>query len=112
MWWLLLIGVILLMCLLRSRQSTQRTQIVRFHKPGCKYCVYTQQEWNAFKAMAATAPVDFDVVDINANDRLDLIIKYKISSVPTVLRITPNDYKEYDGPRVRDAYMNFARNGL
>jgi glutaredoxin len=111
MWWLVLIGFILLVCLLRSKQSMQRTQIVRFHKPGCKYCDYTKEEWNAFKNMAATSAVDFDVVDINANDRRDLIIKYQISSVPTVLKITPLGYKEYNGPRVRDAYMQFALTG-
>ncbi len=111
MLWLLLLLVVLALIYYYIK-SNQRTQIVRFYRDNCKYCVESQPEWDAFKAMALADKVEFDIVDVdiqnNSIHTRRWLDSYKIISVPTVLKITGWGSKEYDGPRISTAYMAFA----
>lgn len=108
---LVIVGIIVLVVYL---QSKRQTQIVRFSRADCKFCIDSQSEWDAFKAAALADKVDFNIVDVdiknNSVHTRNWLAAYKIDSVPTILKISGSSYKEYDGPRTSAAYMSFALN--
>lgn len=106
--WIVLavVGVILYL------KYTQKKQIVRFARKTCKFCVESQPEWDAFKAMAISNKADFEIVDVdienNSIHTRNWLAKYKVDGVPKVIKITGFGNSEYNGPRVSLAYMQFA----
>ncbi len=109
LWVLVIIALIALVVYLKSKQ---RTRIVRFSRPTCKFCIESQPEWDAFKAMALADKVDFDIVDVdiqnNSIHTRNWLASYKVDSVPKVIKVTGWGSVEYNGPRVSTAYMAFA----
>lgn len=109
MWWIVVIVGVLLFVYYKSKQ---RKQIVRFSKPTCKYCVDSQAEWDAFKAQALADKSDFEIVDVDISNNSihtrNWLAKYKVESVPKVMKIGAWGSTEYEGPRISTAYMKFA----
>lgn len=108
MWWILLIILLLISLLFVWKMHPVR--MIRFSKPTCKYCVDSQLEWDKFKSLAKLHNIETIDVDIsdNTNHTKYWLSKYKIDSVPTVIKITTLWSYVYDGPRICGEYMKFA----
>lgn len=106
----IVVGIIIfiLLCLLLRGYCTI---VYRFYRPTCQYCVISQAEWNSFKnrclfSMIRTKEVN---LDDNSDYTKRLTKKFKVESVPTVIKIDADGALEvYDGPRTADAYMIWA----
>ncbi len=109
LWVLGIVGIIVLVYYIKSKQ---RVQIVRFSRPTCKFCVESQPEWDSFKAMALADKATFEIVDVDISNNSihtrNWLASYKVDGVPKVIKITPWKTIEYEGPRVSTAYMKFA----
>jgi glutaredoxin len=91
----------------------KKTQIIRFYRPDCRFCVESQKEWDSFKALAAAEKLDIEILDVNisssSRDTKNLVKHYGVKTVPYVVKTTTFGSKTYNGPRVSSSYLEFVK---
>ncbi len=95
-----------------------RSTIYRFYRPGCKYCVESQPEWDRFRQIVRN---DFNlymrvgIVEINLDDAKNdqgIISSFNIPGVPYVVKVTESGKRvNYDGERTAEGYVRFVKYG-
>lgn len=109
----LLLGVSLL-CSGKYGQNNGKVVMYRFYRPGCPYCVSSQEEWNKFKLAIGRDHPLYEIYDVNQDTATPqeqaLARKYRVSGVPTVVKVKNGKYVIYDGPRTSVEYQKFLKN--
>jgi glutaredoxin len=94
--------------------SDINTYIVRYHRPSCKYCVESQQEWDLFKAKHADDLIRSNVFIIDVDTSQDTehtrywCAKYNFQTVPTVVKLSKFSTKVFDKSRTCEEFYKFA----
>lgn len=105
--------VLFLICLKSMMgKKSNKWAIIRFYRPSCPACVSSQSEWDQFKYKHNLKGVF--VTDVNVEKpqsmHLELMRKYNIDGVPTVVAVDDNgNYKIYQGMRTYDNYRRWAQ---
>lgn len=108
--------LMIILLVIRIQRHTKRlgVTVVRYSRPTCPYCVSSQAAWDQFKQENSVHNVA-DVVDVNLDDKsehtAEWLSKYRVNTVPTVIRIDGATITEHKGPRTADAYGRFAATG-
>ena len=112
--WAIVIILILLFIYVLFLLMLKKTQIIRFSKPTCKFCIESQPEWDAFKELALTKKLNIEIIDVditnNSIHTRTWLAKYNVTTVPTIIKINMWGSYVYNGPLNRNDYLNFITN--
>ena len=83
--------------------------IIRFYSDSCKYCVNSQAEWDKFCSQTQSG---YKIINVNIKSQCpssrQLVEKYNVTSVPTIIKVTGMGSTTYSGDHTVDAYLKFA----
>ncbi len=87
------------------------TKIYRFYRPGCIYCIKSQDEWELFKRKCIFKMVR--TIDINMDDDTTHVQKlakrFDVKGVPTIVKTDCHGgYEVYNGDRTAEAYLEWV----
>ena len=75
-------------------------EIFWFHRPDCSYCVKMKPEWEKAERQLKEKNITVRRVNINKPQHADIVAKFKISSVPQIVKIKPGGVRvDYKGNR-------------
>jgi thiol-disulfide isomerase/thioredoxin len=94
----MLIALVLVMLVLWWH--CQQVVIYKFFRPDCPHCVNLQAEWELFETHLAGTNIRVINVNNNSPESKDLVAKFNVQGVPTIIGITKMGTKvEYSGNR-------------
>lgn len=106
------IGVgILILLVLYIYVRCASVKVYRFYTTTCPACIASQPEWDKFCGDARFKMIRPIQINMAKPDNAAFAENFKITSVPTVIKINPDGSSEtYTGERKAVAYMQWVKN--
>jgi thiol-disulfide isomerase/thioredoxin len=83
--------------------------VYKFFRPDCPHCVNLQENWSELETYLASKNIRVINVNNNSEYSKDLVAKYEIKGVPTIIAVGKYGSKvEYDGDRSVDDLIKWA----
>jgi hypothetical protein len=101
-------GLILLLVILLvwTNVSCRSVKVYRFYKPGCPYCVNSEDEWRRFKGQCWGKMIN--PIDVNVNENKRLSENFMVRSVPHMVAVYDDGMRfTYSGDRTAEKYMKW-----
>ena len=86
-------------------------KVYRFYRPGCSFCVRTQDEWNSFKyacMFKMIRPIDINM-DSASDGEKALYAKFGGNGVPMIVKDTGSSIMIYAGDRTAISIMSWVK---
>ena len=83
----------------QTGMSSEKTTIYWFYRDGCPHCDNMKDSWINLKKLKSMENYSLMEMDMTSKKNIDLSISYKVSGVPSIIKVNRSGYKTYNGDR-------------